>query len=66
MLYLGRVGDEPWVIHAYLGYGRKKPDGDQDVVRQSQVGVMPLSKLTRMKPITYLEEIRVIREIDPR
>jgi hypothetical protein len=66
MLYLGKVGDEHYVIHAFTGFGRKKDNGEQEIVRQHQVAVTPLSILTRTTPKTYLEDVRVIRQLDPR
>jgi len=66
MLYLGKRGDEPFVIHAFTGFGRKRSDGEQEVVRQQQVAVTPLSILSRTSPKTYLEEVQLIRQLEPR
>jgi hypothetical protein len=65
MLYLGKVGGEHFVIHAFTGFGRRKESGEQEIVRQHQVAVTPLSILTRTTPKTYLEDVRVIRQMNP-
>jgi cell wall-associated NlpC family hydrolase len=65
MLYLGKYRGEHFVIHAFTGFGRMKENGEQEVVRQEQVAVTPLSILVRDKPKTYLEQVRVIRQFDP-
>jgi hypothetical protein len=65
MLYIGKVGNEPYVIHAFTGFGQKNAKGEQEIVRQHQVAVTPLSILTRTSPKTYLEEVRIIRQLDP-
>jgi cell wall-associated NlpC family hydrolase len=65
MLYLGKVRGDPFVIHAFGGFRRVKENGEQEVVRQQQVAVTPLSILVADKPGTFLEQVRVIRQFDP-
>jgi cell wall-associated NlpC family hydrolase len=65
MLYLGKYGGDHFVIHAFTGFGRMKENGEQEIVRQHQVAVTPLSILVADKPKTYLEQARVIRQFDP-
>jgi cell wall-associated NlpC family hydrolase len=65
MLYLGKVGGEHFVIHAFAGFRRVKEGGEEEVVRQQQVAVTPLSILVADKPKTFLEQVRVIRQFDP-
>ena len=65
MLYLGKVHGVPFVIHAFSGFRRVKENGEEEVVRQQQVAVTPLSMLVSDKPKTFLENVRVIRQFDP-
>jgi hypothetical protein len=65
MLYLGKVRGDHYVIHAFSGFGRLKENGEKEVVRQQQVAVTPLSILMSDKPKTFLEQVRVIRQLDP-
>jgi hypothetical protein len=65
MLYLGKVRGDHFVIHAFGGFRRVKENGEQEVVRQQQVAVTPLTLLVADKPKTFLEHVRVIRQFDP-
>jgi cell wall-associated NlpC family hydrolase len=65
MLYLGKYRGAPFVIHAFSGFRRLKDNGDEEVVRQQQVAVTPLSLLVRDKPKSFLENVRVVRQFDP-
>jgi cell wall-associated NlpC family hydrolase len=65
MLYLGNYRGAPFIIHSFTGFGRMKENGEQEVVRQQQVAVTPLSILLRDKPKTFLEQVEVIRQFDP-
>jgi cell wall-associated NlpC family hydrolase len=65
MLYLGKYGGDHFVIHAFTGFGRMKESGEEEVVRQEQVAVTPLSILVKDKPKTFLEQVKVIRQLDP-
>jgi cell wall-associated NlpC family hydrolase len=60
MLYLGKYRGEHFIIHAFNSFRN-----GETVVRQAQVAVTPVSILASDKPKTFLDQVRVIRQIDP-